>query len=96
MTKPIDLQDLEKTIDKTLQQIERVRRISQGRAEAERARSALARYFSPKLAEQLASNPRFMELGGERRVGTFLFTDLADFTPLVESSDPAEDRPAPQ
>jgi adenylate cyclase len=88
LTKPIDLQDLERTIDKTLQQIERMRRMSRDRAEAERARSALARYFSPKLADQLATDPRFMQLGGERRVGTFLFTDLADFTPLVESGDP--------
>jgi adenylate cyclase len=62
--------------------------MSRDRADAERARSALARYFSPKLADQLATDPRFMQLGGERRVGTFLFTDLADFTPLVESGDP--------
>ncbi|MGH6924883.1 MAG: adenylate/guanylate cyclase domain-containing protein [Propylenella sp.] len=88
LTKPIDLPDLEATITKTLLQVDRVRKISREKAEAERARSALARYFSPKLAEQLASNPRLMELGGERRDGTFLFTDLANFTPLVESGDP--------
>ena len=89
LTKPIDLADLEATIDKTLLQVVRTRRMSRDKAEAERARAALARYFSPRLAEQLASNPLFMALGGERREGTFLFTDLADFTPLVESSDPA-------
>ena len=88
LTKPIDLADLEATIDKTLLQVVRARKMSRDKAEAERARSALARYFSPQLAEQLASNPLFMALGGERREGTFLFTDLANFTPLVESSDP--------
>jgi adenylate cyclase len=89
LMKPIDLQDLEATVAKTLSQVAYARKINRDKAEAERARSALARYFSPRLAEQLASNPRFMELGGERRTGTFLFTDLANFTPLVEASDPA-------
>jgi adenylate cyclase len=89
LTKPIDLADLETTITKTLLQVAETRQMSRDKVEAERARSALARYFSPKLAEQLASNPRFMQLGGERRTGTFLFTDLANFTPLVEASDPS-------
>ncbi len=88
LTKPIDFLDLEATIAKTLTQVIRARKIRVEKTEAERARMALARYFSPKLAEQLASNPRLMELGGERREGTFLFTDLANFTPLVEAGDP--------
>jgi adenylate cyclase len=88
LTKPIDFPDLEATIAKTLRQVGESRRIKREKNEAERARTALARYFSPNLADQLASNPRFMELGGERRTGTFIFTDLANFTPLVEASDP--------
>jgi adenylate cyclase len=88
LTKPIDFADLEATIAKTLRQVGEFRRIRREKNEAERARMALARYFSPNLADQLASNPRFMELGGERRSGTFIFTDLADFTPLVETGDP--------
>jgi adenylate cyclase len=89
LTKPIDLPDLEATIAKTLRQVSQARKAKREKTEAERARMALARYFSPKLAEQLASNPRLMALGGERREGTFLFTDLANFTPLVETGDPA-------
>jgi len=88
LTKPIDFLDLEATIAKTLRQVGEARKIRRERSEAERARMALARYFSPNLAAQLASNPRLMELGGERRTGTFIFTDLANFTPLVEASDP--------
>jgi adenylate cyclase len=88
LMKPIDLHDLEATVAKTLLQVAHARKIDRDKAEAERARTALARYFSPRLAEQLANNPRFMQLGGERRTGTFLFTDLANFTPLVEASDP--------
>jgi len=58
------------------------------RAAAERARANLSRYFSPNLANHLAENPDTLELGGERRDLTFLFTDLAEFTPLVEQLDP--------
>jgi class 3 adenylate cyclase len=58
------------------------------RAAAERARANLSRYFSPNLADHLAENPDTLELGGERRDLTFLFTDLAEFTPLVEQLDP--------
>jgi len=90
LTKPIDLGDLEATINKTLAQVALARRMRTEKTEAERARLALARYFSPKLADELSNNPRFMALGGERREGTFLFTDLANFTPLVEAGDPAQ------
>ncbi len=58
------------------------------RAAAERARANLSRYFSPNLADHLAENPGAFELGGERRELTFLFTDLASFTTLVEKHDP--------
>jgi adenylate cyclase len=88
LTKPIDLADLEATVTKTLMQVAHARKINFEKAEAERARSALARYFSPNLAEKLASDPRFLDLGGDRRVGSFIFTDIANFTPLVESGDP--------
>jgi class 3 adenylate cyclase len=58
------------------------------RAAAERARANLSRYFSPNLAEHLAEHPDTLELHGERRDLSFLSTDLADFTPLVEQLDP--------
>ena len=49
---------------------------------------AFSAYVSPNLVEQLISNPEQMKLGGERRELTFLFTDLAGFTPMVEQSEP--------
>ncbi|MGQ7845298.1 adenylate/guanylate cyclase domain-containing protein [Granulosicoccus sp. 3-233] len=55
---------------------------------AETAKATLSRYFSPNLAEQLVVDPDFLGLGGERRELTFLFTDIADFTALVETHDP--------
>ncbi len=54
---------------------------------AERAHATLSRYFSPKVVEILSQDPDCLAPKGEWRPATFLFTDLADFTPLVESSD---------
>src|SRR6266436_5589760 len=54
LTKPIDLNDLEITIKKTLDDIGRVREIERQRAVAERARLNLSRYFSPNLVDMLA------------------------------------------
>src|SRR6266446_4875177 len=49
VTKPIDLNDLEITIRKTLDDVGKLREIERQRAAAERARSNLSRYFSPNL-----------------------------------------------
>lgn len=59
------------------------------RAVAERARANLSRYFSPNLVDHLADDPMSFQAGGERRELTFVFTDLAGFTTLVEELDPA-------
>ena len=59
------------------------------RAEAERARGNLSRYFSPKVVDTLAE--RDEPLGRVRRqsVGV-LFADLVGFTTLAESMSPEE------
>ncbi len=87
VTKPIEFDDLETTIAKTLEHLNLVRDLKQEKARAERAHATLSRYFSPNVVETLSQNPECLTPGGERREATFLFTDLADFTPLVESSD---------
>src|SRR5262249_38515759 len=55
LTKPVDLADLEVTVNKTLDDIARIREIDRQRAAAERARGNLARYFSPNLVALLAA-----------------------------------------
>jgi adenylate cyclase len=87
LTKPIDFADLETTIRKTLAHIERIREARRRQAEAERAQALLSRYFSPNLAERLASDPDAVDLGGQRREITSLFTDIAEFTSMVEILD---------
>ncbi len=87
LTKPIDFVDLETTIKKTLAHIERLREARRRQLEAERAQALLSRYFSPNLAERLASDPDAIDLGGQRREITSLFTDVAEFTSMLETLD---------
>jgi len=48
----------------------------------------LSRYFSPGLAERLASGNGMAELSGQRREIAVLFTDITDFTGLIERMEP--------
>jgi adenylate cyclase len=86
--KPIDFPDLETTIAKTLRHIELLREAQRRQAAAERAYAALSRYFSPNLAERLASDASAIDLGGQRREIATLFTDIASFTTLAETLEP--------
>jgi adenylate cyclase len=89
VTKPIDFLDLEATIAKTLRHIEFLRDARRRQAEAERAYASLSRYFSPNLAQRLASETHSIDLGGQRREIASLFSDIASFTSLVESMEPS-------
>lgn len=53
-------------------------------------KQAFSRYLSPNLVDYLLSHPEQLELSGQRQVCSFIFTDLADFTHLMERLDPAE------
>ncbi len=88
VTKPIEFDDLETTIHKTIDHLELLKNLHRQKAEAEKARATLSRYFSPNIVKALADQPDFLNGGAERRLATFLFTDLAEFTPLVESTAP--------
>ena len=89
VTKPIDFGDLETTIAKTIRHIESLRDARQRQAEAERAHASLSRYFSPNLAQRLASDAAAVELAGQRREIATLFTDITNFTALVETLEPS-------
>ena len=88
LTKPIEFDDLEATIEKTLGHIQHLRELHEEKDAAEKSRAVLARYFSPAVAEALGEDANHLDSGGERREATFMFTDLADFTPLIENTDP--------
>ncbi len=52
-------------------------------------KEAFSRYVSPNRVEYLMNNPGQLELGGKRQHCSFVFTDLAGFTTLMEDIDPA-------
>ncbi len=52
-------------------------------------RQALGKYVSPAVAKQLIAQPHLLRIGGQRLVITALFTDIAGFTNLSESLEPA-------
>ncbi|MEN9866139.1 MAG: hypothetical protein RL748_1729 [Pseudomonadota bacterium] len=59
-----------------------------GLQERDQVRSLLGKVVSPAVAQELLS--RQIELGGEEREVSLLFSDIRDFTTLVERRQPAE------
>ncbi|WP_326534138.1 CHASE2 domain-containing protein [Pseudorhodoferax sp.] len=51
---------------------------------------AFSRYVSPNLVSHIVRHPEQLALSGERRQCSFIFTDLAGFTSLMERIDPAD------
>jgi adenylate cyclase len=56
---------------------------------AERSRANLARYFSPQMVDQLASQDQPFDQAREQRVGV-LFADIVGFTSIAESLSPTQ------
>ena len=52
-------------------------------------RNAFSRYVAPQLVDALTADPDQLQLGGERRVMSFIFTDIAGFTAMSERLPPA-------
>ena len=53
-------------------------------------RHAFGSYLSPELVHELAEHPERLELGGETREVTVLFSDIRGFTTLSEHLEPTE------
>lgn len=51
---------------------------------------AFSRYISPNLVEYLLRHPEDLQLGGHQQTCSFVFTDLSDFTTLMEQMAPSE------
>jgi adenylate cyclase len=88
LTKPIDLGDLETTIDKTIRHVEMMRTAHRRQVEAERAHASLSRYFSPQIASRLAIDIENNGMAVHRREVATIFTDITGFTSLVETIAP--------
>jgi len=81
------------TLDEPVHTASRIGEIGRLGASIERMRNALGQIakFVPKtVVQDLIRSGAKMEVGGERRELTFLFTDVRDFTPLAESLAPED------
>ena len=63
----------------------------QARHQREFITGAFSHYVSPKVVEALIRDPAKLSPAGERRVMTYLFTDIADFTSMSEALSDARD-----
>lgn len=54
----------------------------------ERVHDAFGRFLAPEIVEQILQNADRLEMSGEVREVSFLFTDLEGFTRLTESNSP--------
>lgn len=52
--------------------------------------NAFGHYVHPDVVRQIVKDPRLLELGGQKKELTVFFSDLADFTSISESMDPAD------
>ena len=62
--------------------------MAKGLAEKEKVRNLLGKVVSPAIAEELLSKD--IQLGGEEKFITTLFSDIRDFTSLCEGRNPEE------
>lgn len=53
-------------------------------------KSAFGKYVSPEVVADIANHPELLQLGGQKRPLTLLFSDLAGFTTLSERMDPQD------
>lgn len=51
-------------------------------------RTNLARYLSPQIVDRVMQNTVHLNLGGDRKVVTVLFSDIRNFTTITESRPP--------
>ncbi len=65
-----------------------VNAMATGLAEKEKVRDLLGKVVSHQIAEELLSNP--VELGGEERTVTILFSDIQGFTSYCEGKSPQQ------
>ena len=88
ITKPIEFDDFEATVTKAIRHNQKFKSLERERHAAEQNEAQLRRYFSPSIARAVSKDKNALAADGERRTATFLFTDLANFSPLVEKTQP--------
>ena len=80
LTKPIDMGDLQITLDQARQAVERDR-------EADRVHQTINRYLSDKIAKAVLANPDAVAASEKREVSV-LMSDISGFSQLAERLEP--------
>ena len=83
LMKPIDLADLEITLNKAKETVEQQRK-------ANKVRETFGRYLSDDVVATLLSNPDALKLGGEKRKVSIMMSDLRGFTTISERLAPEQ------
>lgn len=81
LMKPLDLDDLEITIEKAITTVEQQKH-------AELVHEMFGRYVSTEIVNTLLSGPELLKLGGEKRKATILMSDLRGFSTITERCAP--------
>ncbi|MFK7844863.1 MAG: adenylate/guanylate cyclase domain-containing protein [Rhodothermales bacterium] len=83
LMKPIDLLDLEITINKAKETVQQQKK-------AARVRKTFGRYLSDEVVATLLSKPDALKLGGEKRKVSILMSDLRGFSIISEHLPPEQ------
>ena len=81
LMKPIDLHDLEITINKAIETVQQQKKAAE-------VRKTFGRYLSDEVVATLLSKPDALKLGGEKRKVTMLMSDLRGFSNISENLAP--------
>jgi class 3 adenylate cyclase len=82
-----DIDLLDTLITEAAVAIENARLAEQMKKEAG-VRTNLARYLSPQIVDQIVKNDVQVNLGGDKKIVTVLFSDIRNFTGITESQPP--------
>jgi len=63
-------------------------RLAEQMKKQETVRTNLARYLSPQIVDQIITNDVQVNLGGDRKVVTILFSDIRNYTTITETRQP--------
>lgn len=80
----LDIVDLRQELDHTRA------RLAESRAETAHVREVFGRYVSPDVVEEILADVSRLQLGGELRTVTILFSDIRGYSTLSERMSPPE------
>lgn len=87
VTKPVDFKDLERTVERTLQDLALMREAVEMRQRAEKARENLARYFPPGMVDTLIAMDDPFGSPREHKVAV-LFAGIVEFMQICREETP--------